>query len=118
MSDHFARFGSKLVAIQRQLPNPGDHEMARSTHVRETNDSRAVEVFSSIGGKRDKLVSAREAVALIKDGDTIGTGGFVGAGVPEELLMALEARFLETGQPQRPCRWFTRPDRATGRSAA
>ena len=27
-----------------------------------------------------KIVSAREAVALVRDGDTIATGGFVGIG--------------------------------------
>lgn len=46
-----------------------------------------------------KLVSAEEAVALIRPGDTITTSGFVGNGVPEHLLAALEARFLETGGP-------------------
>lgn len=48
----------------------------------------------------DKLVSAREAVALVRPGDTVSTSGFVGIGVPEELLIALEARFLETGEPR------------------
>ncbi len=46
-----------------------------------------------------KLVSAVEAVALIRPGDTITTSGFVGNGVPEHLLAALEARFLEEGAP-------------------
>ncbi len=46
-----------------------------------------------------KLVSAAEAVALIRQGDTITTSGFVGNGVPEHLLAALEARFLEEGAP-------------------
>ena len=46
-----------------------------------------------------KLVSAEEAVALIRPGDTITTSGFVGNGVPEHLLAALEARFVETGAP-------------------
>lgn len=49
---------------------------------------------------RRKVVSARDAVALIRDGDTLTTSGFVGIGVPEELLSALEARFLETGTPR------------------
>ena len=46
-----------------------------------------------------KLVTAAEAVALIHPGDTITTSGFVGNGVPEHLLAALEARFLEQGTP-------------------
>lgn len=49
---------------------------------------------------RQKLVSAREAADLIKDGDTLTTSGFVGIGVPEALLGAIEERFLETGSPR------------------
>ncbi len=48
---------------------------------------------------RNKIVSAAEAAALIKDGDTLTTSGFVGIGVPDELLAAIETRFLETGHP-------------------
>ena len=43
-----------------------------------------------------KIVSAREAVRLIRDGDTVATGGFVGIGFPENIAVALEAYFLET----------------------
>lgn len=49
---------------------------------------------------RNKVVSAREAAALVKDGDTLTTSGFVGIGVPDELLSAIETRFLETGHPR------------------
>ncbi|WP_323765757.1 acyl CoA:acetate/3-ketoacid CoA transferase [Marinovum sp.] len=49
---------------------------------------------------RNKIVSPAEAAALIKDGDTLTTSGFVGIGVPDELLAAVEARFLETGHPR------------------
>ena len=42
-----------------------------------------------------KIVSAREAVRLIRDGDTIATGGFVGIGFPENIAVALETLFLE-----------------------
>jgi propionate CoA-transferase len=37
-----------------------------------------------------KIVSAREAVRLIRDGDTVATGGFVGIGFAEEIALAIE----------------------------
>ncbi len=49
----------------------------------------------------NKLTTAREAVNQIKDGDTVGVNGFsFGFGFPEELAIALEERFLETGHPR------------------
>jgi propionate CoA-transferase len=47
-----------------------------------------------------KIVSARNAVARIKDGDTVATSGFVGIGFAENLAVALEQRFLESGVPR------------------
>ena len=47
-----------------------------------------------------KIVSAREAVRLIRSGDTVATGGFVGIGFPESVAIALEERFLEGGQAE------------------
>ncbi|MCX7427315.1 MAG: acyl CoA:acetate/3-ketoacid CoA transferase [Planctomycetia bacterium] len=47
-----------------------------------------------------KLLCAADAVALVRDGQTVATGGFVGAGVPEALLNALEQRFLATAGPR------------------
>jgi len=41
-----------------------------------------------------KIVSAEEAVRLIRDGDTVATGGFVGIGFPEEIAVALEALYV------------------------
>ena len=41
-----------------------------------------------------KIVSAAEAVRLIRDGDTVATGGFVGIGFAEEIAVALEELFL------------------------
>ncbi|MDP1651576.1 MAG: acyl CoA:acetate/3-ketoacid CoA transferase [Rhodocyclaceae bacterium] len=46
--------------------------------------------------KGGKVVSAREAVELIEDGDTVATGGFVGIGFAENIAVALEQRFVET----------------------
>lgn len=48
---------------------------------------------------KNKIISAADAAALIRDGDTVTTSGFVGIGVPEALLIALEKRFVETSSP-------------------
>ena len=43
-----------------------------------------------------KVVSASDAVRLIRDGDTVATGGFVGIGFAENIAVALEQRFLDS----------------------
>lgn len=48
--------------------------------------------------KPGKVMTAREAVQLIGDGDTVATGGFVGIGFAENIAVALETLFLETSQ--------------------
>ena len=50
--------------------------------------------------KKGKLVTTEDAVRLIRDGDTVATGGFVGIGFPEEIALALESYFLTTGTPR------------------
>jgi propionate CoA-transferase len=45
--------------------------------------------------EKGKVVTAAEAVHLIRDGDTVATGGFVGIGFAEEIAIALEAYYLE-----------------------
>ncbi len=49
---------------------------------------------------KDKILSAADAAALVRSGDTITTSGFVGIGVPEALLGALEQRFIATAAPR------------------
>ena len=44
--------------------------------------------------ERGKVVTAAEAVRLIRDGDTVATGGFVGIGFAEGIAIALEELFL------------------------
>jgi propionate CoA-transferase len=46
--------------------------------------------------ERDKIVTAREAVRLIRRGDTVATSGFVGIGFAEEIAIALEELFFDT----------------------
>ena len=51
-------------------------------------------------GGKGKVVSAAEAVQLLRDGDTLATSGFVGIGFAENLAVALEQRFLAQGAPR------------------
>jgi propionate CoA-transferase len=48
---------------------------------------------------KNKIVTAAEAIAIIRDRDTVCTSGFVGVGTPDELLIALEKRYRETRHP-------------------
>jgi propionate CoA-transferase len=47
-----------------------------------------------------KVVSASDAVALIRDGDVVASSGYGGNGNPEALFSALEKRFLDRGRPR------------------
>src|SRR6516162_11627537 len=44
--------------------------------------------------EKGKVVTPAEAVMLIRDGDTVATGGFVGIGFAEEIALALEELYL------------------------
>ena len=48
---------------------------------------------------KGKIISADEAVKLIKNGATVATGGFVGIGVPEEVIASVGKNFLANGSP-------------------
>jgi propionate CoA-transferase len=50
--------------------------------------------------EKGKVVSAADAVKLIRDGDTLATGGFVGIGFAEEIAIAIEKRFLSSGDDE------------------
>jgi len=47
-----------------------------------------------------KETSAADAVACIESGSILAVDGFVGSVCPEELLIALEQRFLDTNEPR------------------
>ena len=46
-----------------------------------------------------KIISAREAVGHIRDGDCIAVNSFLALSNPEALQDALHERFMETGSP-------------------
>jgi propionate CoA-transferase len=47
-----------------------------------------------------KVISAQDAIAIIQDEDVLATSGYGGNGTPDQLLVALEKRFLETRSPK------------------
>ena len=49
--------------------------------------------------RKGKVVTGEQAAAIIRDGDVVTTGGFIGAGVPEDMLIHIEERFKKEGHP-------------------
>jgi len=45
-------------------------------------------------------MSKQQAVQLIKNGDVVATGGFIGSGIAEEILSEMEQNFLQNGYPR------------------
>src|SRR3954468_9245553 len=52
--------------------------------------------------RRNKIVTAADAARLVRDGDTVATGGFVGIGFAENLAVALEEAFLAADESDYP----------------
>lgn len=46
-----------------------------------------------------KIISAREAAQMVPNGAVFGANGFMGTAFAEEIAEKIEARFLETGEP-------------------
>ncbi len=47
-----------------------------------------------------RIITSKEAAALVQDGWTVSTSGFTGSGHPEGISSAIEERFLATGKPR------------------
>jgi len=47
-----------------------------------------------------KVIPVEDAVSVLQDGDVLATSGYGGHGMPEQLLVALAQRFLNTGTPK------------------
>ena len=50
--------------------------------------------------KKNKVISADEAIALINDGDVVTTTGFVQSCIPEALHAAIEKRYVDSAHPK------------------
>jgi propionate CoA-transferase len=62
--------------------------------------SRLERIAGLRAGGKGKVVSAAQAVQLVRDGDTVASSGFVGIGFAENLAVALEERFLAQAAPR------------------
>jgi len=47
-----------------------------------------------------KVIPVEDAIAILHDGDVLATTGYGGNGTPDQLFVALERRFVETGGPR------------------
>jgi len=47
-----------------------------------------------------KVIPVEDAISVLRDGDVLATSGYGGHGMPEQLLVALRQRFLDTGGPR------------------
>src|SRR5512137_2309080 len=73
--------------------------MTESTPVREVRHPM-LDPIAGMRLKKGKIVTAEEAVDIIREGDTVVTAGFIGAGFAEGIAIQLEKRFLKTGTPR------------------
>ena len=48
---------------------------------------------------RQKVVDSKDAVSLVRDGDTVCVSGFVAQGAPEAVLKALGEKYEKDGSP-------------------
>ena len=62
--------------------------------------SQAMPQLRRVEIKKNKIVSAEEAVRIIRDNDTVAFGGFVGIGFAEEIGSELEQFYKKTKHPQ------------------
>lgn len=51
--------------------------------------------------RKVEFITAKDAAYLIKDNKRVATGGFVGIGVPEEILKEIETRFIADQKPEK-----------------
>ncbi|MFT5728391.1 MAG: propionate CoA-transferase [Desulforhopalus sp.] len=76
------------------------HIMSQTTNNALGDLSQAMPQLRRVEIKKNKIVSAEEAVRIIRDNDTVAFGGFVGIGFAEEIGSELEQFYKKTKHPQ------------------
>lgn len=65
-----------------------------------SEDYNLVEKKEATKMRKNKVITAREAANLIKDGQTLGIQGIITASSPIDLMAAVRDRFLDEGHPK------------------
>lgn len=76
------------------------HIMSQTTNAARGDLSQAMPQLRRVEINKNKIVSAEEAVRIIRDNDTIAFGGFVGIGFAEEIGIELEQFYKKNKHPQ------------------
>ncbi len=67
--------------------------------MRQDNTHPMLSTLTPMKAKKGKVVSSEDAVKIIRKGDTIAFGGFVGIGFPEEIAIQIETSYKNGGEP-------------------
>jgi propionate CoA-transferase len=89
--------------VTTNKPTPDQEELNKPSEAPISaweNIATAMPMLRTVEIKKNKIVSAEEAVRIIRDNDTVAFGGFVGIGFAEEIGVELERFFLETEHPK------------------
>jgi propionate CoA-transferase len=93
-----------FLPVQDSILYPSNNDTFKEVAmISDRSQSARHPVLSSLPpqrAKKGKIVTAEEAVRLIRTGDTVATGGFVGTGFAEDIAIALEQYYLKTHQPK------------------
>jgi len=89
-----------MSVLESSTDKRESHIMSQTTNAALGDLSQAMPQLRRVEIKKNKIVSAEEAVRIIRDNDTIAFGGFVGIGFAEEIGSELEQFYKKTKHPQ------------------
>jgi hypothetical protein len=86
----------KFTSTRRTFDSDDESTFLRLDHLRSDGPTLSYEIPQNV---RQKVISPADAVALVRNGDTVCVSGFVSQGAAEAVLKALGERYEETGSP-------------------